>query len=87
MSAYVFIYMNWVSRNPDRLPISSGVEHHHGMISSTWVLLNPEGVPVSRGLDFGELAADGRLQRIIGFFGPPPPIPDDWLDHLVWHGD
>jgi SnoaL-like domain len=70
-----------------RIPISSGVEHHHGMISFTWVLLNPEGVPVSRGLDFGELAADGRLQRITGFFGPPPPIPDDWPDHLVWHGD
>ena len=37
------------------------------MISFTWVLLNPEGVPVSRGLDFGELAADGHLQRITGF--------------------
>jgi hypothetical protein len=50
-----------------RIPMSSGVEHHHGMIRFTWVLLNPEGVPVSRGLDLGELAADGRLQRITGF--------------------
>ena len=31
-----------------RIPISSRVEHHHGMISFIWVLLNPEGVPVSR---------------------------------------
>ncbi len=51
------------------------------------VLLNLEGVPVSRGLDFGELAADGHLQRFTGFFGPPSPVPDDWPDHLVWHGD
>jgi hypothetical protein len=33
------------------------------------------------------LAADGRLQRITGFFGPPPPIQDGWPDNLVWHGD
>jgi len=24
------------------------------------------------GIDFGELAPDGRLRRIAGFFGPPP---------------
>jgi hypothetical protein len=69
-----------------RIPIGSGVEHHHGVIRFTWVLLDPEGAPVYEGLDVGELAADGRLQRIIGFFGPPPPIPDDWPDHLAWHG-
>jgi hypothetical protein len=70
-----------------RIPISSGVEHHHGMIRFTWVLLDPQGAPMSRGLDVGELAADGRLRRITGFFGPPPPIPDGWPDNLVWHGD
>jgi len=24
------------------------------------------------GIDFGELATDGRLKKIVGFFGPPP---------------
>jgi hypothetical protein len=52
------------------------------MIRFTWVLLDPKSVSVFEDLDVGELAADGRLQRIIGFFGPPPPIPDDWPDHL-----
>jgi hypothetical protein len=28
------------------------------------------------GMDFVELAADGRLQRITGFFGAFPPIPE-----------
>ena len=68
-----------------RIPIGSGVEHHHGMIRFTYVLLDPEGEPVFEGLDVGDLAADGRLQQIVGFFGSPPPIPDDWPDHLVWH--
>ena len=41
------------------------------------------------GMDyFVELAAaaDGRLQRITGFFGSFPPIPESWPEHLVWHG-
>jgi hypothetical protein len=25
------------------------------------------------GMDFGELGDDGRLKRIVGFFGPFPP--------------
>lgn len=67
-----------------RIPISSGVGTHHGMVRFTWVLLDPSGTPVSNGTDFGELAPDGRLQRIVGFFGPPPPIPDYWPAHLSW---
>jgi len=69
-----------------RIPIGSGVEQHHGMIRFSWVLLDPESTTVFEGLDVGELTADGRLKRIVGFFGPPPPIPDDWPDHLVWKG-
>lgn len=70
-----------------RIPVASGVNHHHGMIRFSWALLDPHGASISQGLDFGELAEDGRLRRITGFFGPPPPMPDDWPDHLVWHGD
>ena len=36
--------------------------------------------------DFVGLAAEGRLQRITGFFGSFPPIPESWPEHLVWHG-
>jgi hypothetical protein len=38
------------------------------------------------GMDFVELAADGRLQRIVGFFGAFPPVPESWPEHLVWRG-
>ena len=69
-----------------RIPAGSGVSHHHNLVRFTWVLLDPGGAPVSQGTDFGELGPDGRLRRIVGFFGPPPPVPDDWPDDLAWRG-
>lgn len=82
-----FLHDGAYGRGPGcRIPISSGVDHHHGMVRFTWVLLDPDGTPVSQGTDVGELAPDGRLQRIVGFFGAPAPIPDGWPDHLAWRG-
>ncbi len=69
-----------------RIPFSSGADQHHGMLRFTWVLLDPEDRPILEGIDFVELAADGRLQRITGFFGALPPIPDSWPDRLAWRG-
>jgi hypothetical protein len=67
-----------------RLPIASGIDHHHGMIRFRWVVLGPEGSPLARGFDYGQLGSDGRIRRIGGFFGPPAPIPESWPDHLAW---
>ena len=69
-----------------RIPISSGVDQHHGMIRFSWVLVDPQEWPILEGMDFVELGADGRLQRITGFFGAFPPIPESWPVHLVWQG-
>jgi hypothetical protein len=55
-----------------RLALTSGVDEHHGAIRFTWTLYAPDGSIFTEGVDFGELAADGRLRRITGFFGPPP---------------
>jgi len=30
------------------------------------------GEDVLEGMDYGELAADGRISKIVGFFGPFP---------------
>jgi len=67
-----------------RIPISSGADQHHGMIRFAWVLVDPQDVPVLEGMDVVELTDDGRLQRITGFFGALPPIPEGWPEHLVW---
>ena len=69
-----------------RIPLSSGLDQHHGMFRFSWVLVDPQGQPQLEGTDFVELAADGRLQRITGFFGAFPPLPESWPEHLVWRG-
>jgi hypothetical protein len=70
-----------------RIPLSSGLDQHHGMFRFTWVLIEPQEQQIFlEGMDFVELAADGRLQRITGFFGTFPPIPESWPEHLVWRG-
>jgi hypothetical protein len=70
-----------------RIPISSGADQHHEMFRFSWVMIDPQERQILlEGMDFVELAADGRLQRITGFFGAFPPIPESWPEHLVWRG-
>jgi hypothetical protein len=52
-----------------RIEPSGGVDEHHGLLRFAWRIVRPGG-PVMEGVDFGELAGDGRLRRIVGFFGP-----------------
>jgi hypothetical protein len=33
-------------------------------------MLLADGKALLEGIDFGELSADGKLRRIVGFFGP-----------------
>lgn len=47
----------------------SGIDEHHGSLRFAWKL---EGGPPMEGIDIGHLAEDGKLQSILGFFGPPP---------------
>jgi len=53
---------------------TSNVDEHHGKLRFTWKMLGADGKQVMEGIDFGELAPDGRIQRIVGFFGPAPAI-------------
>ena len=55
-----------------RIVATSGVDEHHGLIRFTWAMHGADGNTIMEGIDFGELAPDGRLRRIAGFFGPPP---------------
>ena len=61
------------ARFPDhRFRRSSGVDAHHDRVRFAWDLAGPDGDVAVAGLDLGELAADGRLRRITGFFGDLP---------------
>jgi hypothetical protein len=69
-----------------RIPLASGVDAHHNYLRFRWVMLDPNRNVVLEGFDVGELASDGRLQRITGFFGPFPKVPEDWPGVEVWRG-
>lgn len=48
---------------------ASGIDAHHDRLRFAWELVAPDGKVTLSGLDVGEVAPDGRLRRIIGFFG------------------
>jgi hypothetical protein len=52
--------------------LASGIDAHHDYLRFAWELVAPDGAVALAGLDVGELAADGRLRRITGFFGELP---------------
>lgn len=53
---------------------TSDPDEHHGRVRFTWRIDGKDGAKMMDGIDFAVLADDGRLARIIGFFGDPPPV-------------
>jgi SnoaL-like domain len=47
----------------------SAIDAHHDQFRFAWELVGPDGTVAVSGMDVGELAEDGRLRRITGFFG------------------
>ena len=63
------------AERPDlQVILTSGADAHHGNVRFTWKLVDAGGNQLRDGVDFGELDADGRLAKIIGFFGPAPGL-------------
>jgi hypothetical protein len=50
---------------------TSGVDAHAHVFRFRWELRNADGVALE-GMDYGDLAEDGRIAHIVGFFGPWP---------------
>ena len=57
-----------------KIVATSAVDQHHSTFRFTWAMQATDGSKMMDGIDFGELAPDGRIKRIVGFFGPPPPL-------------
>ncbi|HWL43330.1 MAG TPA: hypothetical protein VNQ73_10340 [Ilumatobacter sp.] len=51
---------------------TSGVDVHHGCGRYSWELVAPTGGVGVAGIDFVEFTGDGKVARIVGFFGPLP---------------
>jgi hypothetical protein len=52
----------------------SAPEIHHNAMRVSWLLRDRDGKVVTEGMDFYELAPDGLIRRVTGFFGPPPAL-------------
>lgn len=49
---------------------TSNVDAHHGLARFLWRVVRADGTTQAEGIDFAEIDEDGRLLRIVGFFGP-----------------
>ena len=56
-----------------RVEVTSGTDEHHGFVRYSWNLRTADSVVLS-GCDVGELAPDGRLRRVVQFFGGMPAL-------------
>jgi hypothetical protein len=52
----------------------SAPQIHHNAMRVSWLLRDRDGKVVTEGMDFYELAPDGLIRRVTGFFGPPPAL-------------
>jgi hypothetical protein len=50
----------------------SDIDAHHDVLRYAWELVGPDGAVAVSGLDVA-LVGDGRLQRVVGFFGELAP--------------
>ena len=55
-----------------RLEFMSRTDAHHNVLRFLWRLVRADGSCGDTSIDIGELGPDGRLSKIIGFFGPAP---------------
>lgn len=49
---------------------TSRIDEHHGAGRFHWHVRLHDGSTLPQGIDFFELSADGRIARVVGFFGP-----------------
>ena len=56
-----------------KIAVTSQADVHHGVLRFSWRMTDASGAARIDGIDFAELAPDGRIKRIVGFFGPLKP--------------
>jgi hypothetical protein len=62
------------SRPGARLEFMSRTDGHHNVLRFLWRLARADGSYGDTSIDIGEIGPDGRLSKIIGFFGPAPQL-------------
>ena len=54
---------------------ASNIEVHHRVFRFQWNMRDPNGNTVTPGMDYGEFDQQGRITKIVGFFGPFQEMP------------
>ena len=67
----------WIDGFAERMPgasvdVTSGIDAHSGFARYAWVITDHDGSAIAEGIDVCELGDDGRLRRVVMFFGPIP---------------
>lgn len=52
-----------------RVVRTSVIDAHHNRVRFTWKMVMPDGKSLPEGIDFGEVTNEGKVRRIVGFFG------------------
>jgi hypothetical protein len=60
-------------RPGSRVIRTSVVDVHHRLARFAWRVVQADGTMLPEGVDFAEVTGDGKLARIVGFFGPLAP--------------
>lgn len=55
-----------------RIDLASGADEHDGYFRFAWTMVGADGATVVDGFDVGHRGDDGRIDLIVGFFGPFP---------------
>jgi hypothetical protein len=63
----------WQIAPSHRVIETSTVEIHHSTFRYAWRAVLPDGTLVDEGMDFGEIDKNGRIRRLVVFFGPSNP--------------
>jgi hypothetical protein len=61
---------------------TSGVDAHSNMHRYTWQI-SVRGKAVLTGLDVSEKNAEGKICKVLGFFGPLPPLQSNESERLA----
>jgi hypothetical protein len=60
-----------VARRPGAKVIrTSRVDAHHDLARFAWRVVQADGTMLPEGIDVAEITPDGRIGKILGFFGP-----------------
>ena len=52
---------------------TTALDEHHGFVRFGWRVVQSDGSLLREGIDIAEVSASGKLQRMLGFFGPLAP--------------